>query len=521
MTTLAPPVPALAAVLGTTGLVCLVLAVVVWQGRRFSAAAPALTVLLLATSWWDLAYAATWAAAPAPSVHFWLDLTYVGVLVVPVALLVFAVRFSARDAWLTGPVIAALSVEPVVVGLLLFTDGAHGLFFGPDRSDSVELIRTGGPVFWLNVAYSYLLVLVATVVLVLRFTRAHGVFRRQAATVLVGISVPWLANILLVASSATLAADPTPFAFSISAAAFAFALVRFRLLTVLPVARHAVLDHIPDGVLVLDPQDRVTDANAAAVGMLGLPDPLPSGAPLVQVCAVPGLLFLVSDPVGAGGDVSLSAAPPLVVDVSISPLDDGRGRRIGRVVVLRDVTARRQLEHDLEEQARTDPLTGLANRRAFSERGVRAIERVRRRPTPLSVVILDVDDLKPVNDRFGHAAGDAVLLRVAETLARSCRTVDVVARIGGDEFALLLPGADLTQAWEVVRRIQQELIAPAAGPGEGGQIRVSAGIAALPVGREPTDLEELVRSADRALYEAKRADRGGIRVSSAPRAQPR
>jgi len=157
----------------------------------------------------------------------------------------------------------------------------------------------------------------------------------------------------------------------------------------------------------------------------------------------------------------------------------------------------------LSHQAHTDPLTGLANRRAFDERVTDEVARAQRGGHPLALVLLDVDRLKPVNDTHGHAAGDALLRLVATLLRDQARGIDVAARIGGDEFALLLPETDRAGAMTLIQR----LAAAASGQRINGYpVRCSAGIAVYSADGRTVDA--LLRHADVALYRAKRASGG-------------
>lgn len=170
--------------------------------------------------------------------------------------------------------------------------------------------------------------------------------------------------------------------------------------------------------------------------------------------------------------------------------------------------AGRQLQ-ELARLARRDALTGLANRRAFDEELARATARAAREGTPLSALLLDVDRFKQVNDGHGHATGDAVLAGVAARTAAALRVGDLVARVGGEEFAILLPGADLARAAEAGERIRAGIAAsPIAAGALALAITASVGCATLREG--DADGRALLARADACLYEAKRTGRNKV-----------
>jgi diguanylate cyclase (GGDEF)-like protein len=167
---------------------------------------------------------------------------------------------------------------------------------------------------------------------------------------------------------------------------------------------------------------------------------------------------------------------------------------------------------DLEEVgrlARRDPLTGVANRRAFEEALAKAFAQARRTGMSLSVVAADVDHFKKVNDRMGHPAGDAVIAAVAGRLGGALRDGDLVARVGGEEFAVLLPGAGLAEAVEIAGRLRVRVAeAPINVPGGAVAVTVSLGCAALLA--EDEEPVSLLARADAKLYEAKIAGRDRV-----------
>lgn len=169
----------------------------------------------------------------------------------------------------------------------------------------------------------------------------------------------------------------------------------------------------------------------------------------------------------------------------------------------------------LERLSRTDELTSLANRRHFQEEFCRAYEHAERYSRPLSLAVIDVDHFKSINDEHGHETGDLVLERVAEALRQNVRASDFVARIGGEEFAMILPETQLHEAVVVSEKIRRAISSPHSG--DIPRTTVSVGVSSIPHSHF-TSRREMLRSSDLALYRAK--DRGRDRVEIERRAYP-
>lgn len=171
--------------------------------------------------------------------------------------------------------------------------------------------------------------------------------------------------------------------------------------------------------------------------------------------------------------------------------------------VTRDISERRSLRLELERQATTDSLTGISNRRHFLDSALREIKRCERHGCTLSLLMLDIDHFKIVNDTFGHAMGDTALVAMAQTCKKELRTADLIGRLGGEEFAVLLVEADIKTASNVAERIrgQVERMEIFAENGQTIHITTSIGVAELILGAE--SLSSLMSRADEALYKAK------------------
>jgi diguanylate cyclase (GGDEF)-like protein len=172
------------------------------------------------------------------------------------------------------------------------------------------------------------------------------------------------------------------------------------------------------------------------------------------------------------------------------------------LVVLKLKERNEALLRRLSGEARTDALTGLLNRRGFDERASLTLAQARREGTSLALVAFDIDYFKRINDEWGHDMGDRVLSRAGALLASHARAIDVVARMGGEEFTVLLPGADLADADMFSERVRHAFAET--DPSRTPSIRVSAGVAACVA---PMTIEGLLERADSALYEAKRSGR--------------
>jgi diguanylate cyclase (GGDEF)-like protein len=160
---------------------------------------------------------------------------------------------------------------------------------------------------------------------------------------------------------------------------------------------------------------------------------------------------------------------------------------------------------ELESQANTDPLTGLGNLRALQRQLATLVDVQKRYTHPFGLLLMDIDGLKRINDSYGHQAGDRVLMQVAMSLRRSIRSVDTAARIGGDEFCVLLPEQDLKSAAKLAARLATAVEEEVASPGDPA-VTISIGVAASP--EHGDDAESLVDTADRAMYRAKAAGEG-------------
>ena len=189
------------------------------------------------------------------------------------------------------------------------------------------------------------------------------------------------------------------------------------------------------------------------------------------------------------------------------------GQYLGRVWFFRDITSHKQTEIALKELAHHDPLTGAANRRYFFERASQELARTKRRSTPLSIAELDIDHFKKINDQNGHAAGDKVLKSLSGDCQRLLREADLFARIGGEEFAVLLPDTNLDGAVCLAERLRGT-IADNKFSLNGAEFGCTVSIGVSMLRTTDACAEDILLRADSALYKAKRNGRNRVEVES-------
>jgi len=191
------------------------------------------------------------------------------------------------------------------------------------------------------------------------------------------------------------------------------------------------------------------------------------------------------------------------IEASVSLVRDAEGRPAGFRGIVRDITERKQAEKKVQWLAYHDPLTGLPNRALFYDRAAMTIAQAKRKESRFAILLLDLDKFKLVNDSFGHDVGDQVLIGIADRLRKNVRDVDTVARIGGDEFAAVLPEISGEADVEFVReRIVNAFKTPITAGGNAIVISFSVGVAIYP--EDGRDIDTLFRSADQSMYRVKR-----------------
>lgn len=201
------------------------------------------------------------------------------------------------------------------------------------------------------------------------------------------------------------------------------------------------------------------------------------------------------------------------VDVNIIPLKDDSGQVTHFASIDRDLTRYKRMERQLINLALFDSLTGALSRPAYMEQSEKELSRAQRYHRPLSVMMIDIDHFKRINDTYGHAAGDQVLQIFVEAIQEVIRSTDFLGRVGGEEFALLLPDTPLKSALHLAERIRERITKYPYLAGE-MLVEVTASLGVTELQKSDRDIKTLLKRADEALYEAKASGRNRVNMAA-------
>jgi len=513
-------------------------AMLIWKRRNNPGAKP-LFWLMLAACLWAAGDSMENAVNLLPAKIHWGQLQYVGTLATPVFFLFFALEYTGNKKWLTAGRKIGLFIIPIITEVLTLSNPVHGLVW-PTIELSTKypgLAEYGhGPAFWLGTfGYSNVLLFIGTYLIVKHAVNLSKMHYQQRMVVLMAVFPPWVVSILYaIKVNPFPGLELTPLASGLTASILALALLKYQFLDVIPIARTTVLEMMQEGMLVTDQDFRLVDINPSARRYLGLPAGDMTGMALTSLLPPDSewIPILIDPEDGKSKRSILHLADGDYVDAQRTVLHNSEGLITGYCTVLHNVTELRKQQQKieklnselkqqlvdikrlqllLEDQAIRDGLTGLFNRRYLDDTLDREISRARRSGDTISVLMLDIDHFKLMNDTYGHRAGDDILIHLARYVSSQIRGSDLICRYGGEEFVIILVGSTIEHAAERANDICQGV----RGRGfliEGDLIHVtvSIGVACFPVDGESPD--EILHTADIAMYQAKKAGRNQVAV---------
>ena len=446
-------------------------------------------------------------------------LSYIGISMVPVAWMLFALTYTQRVMHMPQRIVNALSIVPTTTLLLVFTNEYHRLIWsnvslqGTDAL--VYLAAQNGYWYSIHIVYSYGLILLATGILGFALAQAKHHTQSLMAAILAPMLVA-LASIYYLSPNYPLPwFDLTTVGYLLAVLTLDRGILKQGFLHRTPIQRERIVEHLTDPVLVISADGMVLDANQSALTTWVNNDTPIMYRNISELIDTMPAATLRDKKKNTEVTIRDSA-----FEVSATNLDQSNPNA-DVALVFRDVTARRKAERELrklkdelERMAHTDALTNMFNRRVFMQRLGEEFERVRRHGSVLSVLIYDLDHFKNINDTYGHDVGDAVLVAVSDVTSEIKRLTDVACRLGGEEFALLLPETDQAGATQLANRLREAIEAYPYKRSCGEDMQVTASIGVATVTQRNAGPEKILKVADRALYQAKNSGRNRVCIDN-------
>lgn len=487
-----------------------------WK-RRAVAGAGAFIAQVLFVLIWSLGACLELLAADMHGMIFWRNVQQIGAFGLPIACIWFAVQYGRYAAW--RKYLPLFCILPAVALALIFTDQTHHLmragysvnanaFFG--KALSVK----STPLNLLTVAYNFCLVAISVVLLGIYASKAEKHLRGQAILIIVSFTLVYIFAFIKMAFLDTKGGSiPVAAIFLPNSLILFYNLFWHRMFLMSPLARDKVFDVIEQGIIVTGNTGTVVDRNPFAMYLMracfGIHVEL-SGKSISEIFPqYPNWVKFVTD--NSVGELEIQIADceqqERFIRIKVYPLQSDNDVSLGTVSIIRDITARRLQEFALKSKADMDGLTALLNRSGFIEASNRMLDDARIDGYPVSILMMDLDKFKTINDNYGHSSGDKALVFFSYLFQSVLRQNDAIGRIGGDEFAAVLPGVNSSEALGIAERIREKANSLSITMENGENVYISLSIGICDNAGADICASGLLNLADKAMYRAKNLSR--------------
>ena len=419
-------------------------------------------------------------------------------------------------------VMALLFVVPITTIVMLYTNEHHHFHyktFAIDVSGPFPVaITQKGWWYYVDFVYKMLVAFAGLALFAFSYGKATGYRKRQAKTIFIGALSLWIGNFLQTLGIAPYGIDIEPFILSAALPLSGFAMSRLRMFDLVPIARDKVFKTMSASVIVLDERQRVVDFNDSAVTILPALSDDAIGKDVAAVFPWGSTLDMPALAHNEEEEITLPVAGGMrFYSVSCARVDDS-GQGSGLIISLYDITESKEMLEKMHRLASLDALTQVFSRWFFMDAFQREIDRCKDAGGSLSLILLDIDYFKQVNDRYGHLTGDSVLRSVTAILRQTLGTEAMLGRYGGEEFSILLPGMQQDEAVAVAEKLRAAAAGAESTFGNTSvRVTISLGVAGVVFvpgaaqGQEKAKIcDSLVLAADTALYRAKQEGRNRV-----------
>ena len=484
--------------------------------RRNTPTTTAFAVIIFSASLWSFGFSAEVISTSLQGKIFWANIQFLGINALTFSWFVMVLYYTRQPRW-TIHSLPVLSVMPLATMLMIWSNSYHHLFRISPTLEFIDptfsVLNSDYGIFFYAVylPFSYLLYAISLFLLARFLIKSPPIYKRQRLILLASLILPLSVDALYILGITPISDfNFTPIAFSISGILISWNVFSFRFLDTTSLANDIVVSTMQVGVIVLDKQGRITDINPAAEEITSASLAQSIGVPLAQI--FPDYVAFSKSDSAKEIEITLEREGEKHYYVArISFVFNKANHIVGRVITINNVSELVKLYKQVKEASMTDYLTGVLNRRAFIKKGKSEIARTLRHKKSLSIIMMDIDDFKLINDKLGHKYGDKALEKVAHLCRQQMRVTDEIARYGGDEFIILLPETSVEDAFNLAERICCDVARSKCVTKSGKTCSISISLGVTEFDGKET-LGSLLHRADQALYESKNAGKGQVKL---------
>ncbi|WP_113927320.1 diguanylate cyclase [Bacillus sp. P14.5] len=452
-----------------------------------------------------------------PEIKFWTAVLYAGMPFSPALGLMFILRYLGMK--LTAIRWAALLAIPFISLIMVATNDVHHLHYRVFEIDAELgppfILQEIGQWYMIHGLYTFGCLFAALLLLLSRWKETANAYRPQLLSLIIGQLVPIITAFIYLVGLTPSGIDPVPMVLWVTSLCYFWSISSSRMFTLMPIAKDAIFQSINDGVVVLDESHRLIEFNQASKRMFpGLSKSMLG----MEFTKIWGAISVDDFPYESAGGSSIQefrftvdGSPEHTYQVRISKLQQAHQHN-GLLIIFTDITEVTRLQLKLEHLAYHDELTQVYNRRAFFQHCNPEFEEAKTESSPFTVILMDIDYFKRVNDTYGHTTGDQLLAHVVNICQTQLKKGELFARYGGEEFVLGLKGYSSLEAKSLAERIRLNLeTKPLKIKDIYIKATMSFGVAEAAKTREET-LVDLLNRADKALYSAKAEGRNRVLI---------
>nr|WP_245349954.1 diguanylate cyclase [Cytobacillus eiseniae] len=445
-------------------------------------------------------------------IKFWTIIQYIGMPISSPLGLLFIMQYLGKK--LTKIRIIAILAIPVISFVMVATNDLHHLHYKVFQIDPVlgapYIYQEIGIWYAIHGVYTFGCMFVAFLLVLSRWRETAKIYRVQLVALLLGQLIPMLTAFLYLIGVTPKGIDPVPMVLWSASLLYLWAINSSRMFTIMPIAKDAIFNSINDGVIVLDESHQLIEFNQACQRLFPKLNKSALGIGFNQVyfeISGESVPFNLEDSIGTQEIQLGDNREKRIYQVRTSLLQD----RKGLLIIFTNITEIKTLQVKLEQQAYSDELTQIFNRRAFFEKCNAEFAAANKESSPYTVVLMDIDYFKKVNDTYGHPVGDQLLIHIAKLCQSQMNKEMLFARYGGEEFVVALKGRTASESKKIANQLRK-IIESRPLPTPEGDISVTLSCGVAEATEKDETLYQLLNKADKALYEAKGEGRNQVRV---------